>query len=145
MEMNKVSEDHVARVQIELQKVGVGRFGRLKFSIRYLPKLIHDDEHIGGVVYGRYRTGPGLMSLIEGMLVATDKRVIFLDHKPGYTTSDEVTYDVVSGVELSSVGFMYSVVLHTKVKDYSIRFANGRCANIFTHYVETRRLEKSQR
>lgn len=142
--MGEVSKDHISRIQHELKSLGVSRFGRLKFGIRYLPKLIHEDEHIGGVVYGRYRTGPGLMSLAEGLLVATDKRVIFLDHKPGYTTSDEVTYDVVSGVEMSSVSFMYSVVLHTKVKNYSIRFANGKCANTFTHYVESRRLENNQ-
>jgi len=137
----QLSSTHKDRIARELKEVGLTRFGKMKFAVRYLPNIIHEDEHIGGIVYGRYRTGPGLLSLIEGMLIATDKRVVFLDHKPGYTNIDEVTYDVVSGVEMSSVAFMYAVKLHTKVKDYSIRFANAKCAKVFAAYVEGRRLK----
>jgi general stress protein 26 len=75
------------------------------------------------------------------MLVATDRRVIFLDHKPGYTAFDELTYDVISGVKLTSAGFS-AVTLHTRLGDYLIRFVNTRAANNFTHYIETKRLEE---
>ena len=76
------------------------------------------------------------------MLIATDHRIIFLDRKPFFTTMDELTYDVVSGVKLNKVGLFTTVILHTKVAEYSIGYANSTCANKFVKYIESRRLEK---
>ena len=96
----------------------------MKSESRYLPHIIHDDEHIMGVVYGQYSGG-------SAMLIATDHRVIFLDRKPLFTTMDELTYDVVSGIKLDRSGLFVSVVLHTKIANYTIRYANAKCANKF--------------
>lgn len=133
---------HEERIKEELRRAGVTRFGMLKFAVKYLPKVIHKDEHIHGVVYGRYGEKTGSLTLVEGILIATNRRIIFLDHKPGYTSTDEVTYDVVSGVKVSKA-FFSAVTLHTRIGDYTIRFANSRCASIFVSYVERRRLEKT--
>ena len=136
----KAKSEHEQRIQQELKAAGVTRYGMMKFAIKYLPNIIHDNEHIGGVVYGRYSSGAS--SLNEGTLVATDKRLMFLDHKPGFTSLDEVTYDVVSGVMNTSAGFS-GVTLHTRMGDYVVRFANRKCADIFTEFVEKQRLEKN--
>jgi hypothetical protein len=72
---------HEDRIKKELKAVGVTRYGMLKFASHYVHNVIHEDEHIMGVVYGRYRQDG--VSLNEGMLIATDLKILFLDHKPG--------------------------------------------------------------
>lgn len=132
---------HQRRIERELREAGVGRFGSLKFAMRYLHKIIHPNEHVYGVVYGRYREAEGMPAWEEGTLVATDRRVLFLDRKPGYLKADDITYDVVSGVEASKAWIFSAVTLFTKVGEFTIRFARANCAEIFVRYVEKRRLE----
>lgn len=69
---------HRQRVISELKNAGMTTYGTMKMETEKLPSIIHDDEHIGGVVYGR-TTGEKIGS---AMIIATDKRVIFLDVKP---------------------------------------------------------------
>ncbi len=122
------------RVQAELKAVGVGLIGLRTPEAKELTKILHTDEHIGGVVYGRYANS-------LAWLVATDKRVIFLDKKPLFMTTDELTYDVVSGVKSSHAGLFTAVTLHTRVNDYTFRFVSSKSAGIFVKYIEARRLE----
>ena len=128
------SKNLASRVKQELREAGVTGYGLIKAESRYLPQIIHEDEHIMGVVYGQYSGG-------SAMLIATDHRVIFLDRKPLFTTMDELTYDVVSGVKLDSSGIFTTIVLHTRIANYVIRYANAKCAKLFVKYIETRRLE----
>ncbi len=130
--MSKLS--HSERITKELTAAGMSSYGLRKAESRYLPQVIHADEHIGGVVYGRYENG-------GGMLIATDKRVIFLDVKPLFTTNDEVTYNVVSGFKINRTGVVNSVTLHTKVKDFTLRYVNRLCATKFKTYLESRSIE----
>jgi hypothetical protein len=92
-------------------------------------------------VYGRYSEGNGPLQWVEVMLVATDKCILFVDHKPGFSKVDELTYDVVSGVKKVYTWPFSSVTLHTRIGDYTLRFANAKCIDIFVQYIETRRLE----
>lgn len=133
----KPTKAHVDRVKSELIAVGVTKYGLLKTESRHLPAIIHEDEHIGGVVYGQYEAG-------SGMLIATDHRIIFLDHKPLFVTMDELTYDVVSGVSSGTSGLLHEVTLHTRVSNYTMRYVNAHCADTFVHYIEKMRLEKNK-
>jgi len=135
----KAITEHEKRIKQELIAAGVTNFGLKKFAIKYLPKVIHENEHIKGIVYGRYGIEGG-PSLNEGTLIATDLRIIFLDHKPGYTKKDIITYDVVSGVKITTAIFS-AVTLHTRLGDFVIRFANSNCANRFKKYIESHRIE----
>jgi hypothetical protein len=85
---NKPSE-HEERIKQELTVAGVTNYGFRKFAVHYLPKIIHNNEHVGGIVYGRYTPKKGGNKWNEGMLIATNLRIIFLDHKPGFTDTDE--------------------------------------------------------
>lgn len=129
-----MDKSHIKRIMIELKIAGVTRYGLSKMESQALPAIIHGDEHIGGVVYGKSKVG-------SVMLIATDKRLIYLDRKPFFNTMDELTYDVVSGVRVDHAGVFSSVVLHTKVADYTLRFVNRKCVKIFANYIESRRLE----
>lgn len=131
-----MNDTQTNRVSEELKAVGVTRHGLAKSESRELPRILHDGEHIGGVIYGLISGGS------SAMLVATDHRVIFLDHQILSMTMDELTYDVVSGVKSSTTGLFTSVVLHTRVTDYTFRYVNSNCAKIFIKYIEGKRLEK---
>lgn len=119
----------------ELKSVGVTRHGLSKPESKELPRILHDDEHIKGVIYGRSEANN------SAMLVATDHRVLFLDNQFLFKTIDELSYDVVSGVSSSVSGPLTSVTLHTRVTDYHLRYVNATCAEIFIKYIENKRLE----
>lgn len=121
-------------IRDELKVVGVGALGLKTAEVSQLAKILHPNEKLGGVIYGRYDDG-------IAWLVATDLRIIFIDKKPLFMTTDELTYDVVSGIKSSHGGLATSVTLHTRVNDYTMRYVNAKCARIFVKYIETRRLE----
>src|SRR5581483_5890805 len=138
------SPDHIQRVQDELRAAGATLYGLAKFSSQYLHRLIHANEHIYGAVYGRYRGGRGILSLTEGMLVATDHRIIFLDYKPGFTAVEEIAYHAVAGIDYITAGPFSSVTLHTRIGEFSLRYANSNCIRHFVAYVETRQIDERE-
>lgn len=130
-----VQSAHSQRIRKELRAAGLGTIGQHNTESRHLSELIHDEEHIKGVVYGKYIDG-------MAMLIATDKRVIFFDKKPLFSTVDELTYDVVSGVNVIKQGLSSGVVLHTRVGDYALRYVNSNSVRIFKQYLESHILEQ---
>jgi len=128
---------HRARVNDELKSVGVTAYGRHKSESKYLPNLIHANEHIMGAVYGNSEVG-------SVMMVATNLRVIYLDKKPFFVNEDEITYDVVSGVSHWSAGFMSTVNLHSRVRDYRINTTNDKAASQFVAFIEQHCLERTR-
>jgi len=127
--------DHSRRVKKELRDAGLRGTGLMRLESRYLPHIIHPDEHIGGAIGGYNDNG-------FAMLVATDRRIIFLDKKPLFIEEDEVTYNVVSGVKFTHAGFGSIVTLHTRIKDYALRTLNQKAALNFVEYIESRSLER---
>lgn len=138
-----VPQTHVDRIKSELKEAGVSQIGMHRFTITYLPKVIHPDEHIMAAVFGRRKVSEGVFGFVEGALVATDQRVLFIDHRPGYSTTDEVSYDVVSGVNVSRAGLYASVTLLTRIANYTLSFAKPSCVNRFADYIETRTIDTS--
>lgn len=133
--------DIQTQVKSELKSAGISEYGLKRFTSSYLPHVIHPGEHVMAAVFGRLKEHEGFFGFVEGMLVATDKRVIFIDHRPGYTTMDEITYDVVSGVNLSTTLFYASVTLYTRVANYQVSFASIKSARRFVEYIEKRRID----
>lgn len=129
------------RIKQELVEAGMTRYGLLKFNSRYLPNIMHDNEHVRGVIYGRFREGDELLNYTDRMVVATDRRIISLNHKPGYTDVDEFTYDIIDGIQDSVAGLFAAVTINSKVSHFTVSFVNKQCAEIFVHYIEKRRLE----
>lgn len=125
------------RVWRELRQQGMSTVAIRTEEGRYLPHIIHADEHVAGVAYGWSRGNFVL-------LVATDRRVIYLDKKPLFIDQDEVTYNVVSGVNFGTVGLGATVVLHTRVKDYRLFTLNVAAARKFVDYIEARVIEQEQ-
>jgi general stress protein 26 len=130
-----MNDEHEQRIINELKSVGMTRHGLAKPESRELPMILHEDEHIRGVIYGRSESND------SAMLVATDRRVLFLDNQFLFKTIDELSYDVVSGISSSIAGPFTSITLHTRVTDYTLRYVNAKCARIFIKYIEAKRLE----
>lgn len=129
--------DKKQRVREQLKKAGVTQYGLLKNESRHLHGIVHDDEKICGVVYGRTDSG-------SAMIVATDRRIIYLDHRLLFNKSEVLTYEVVSGVTVNEQSGYAGVVLHTRVRDFRLRFVNLKCARKFAKFIEARRILTEQ-
>lgn len=128
---------HHQRVRKELLEAGMSHVGIMRSEARFLPSIIYDDEHVGAAVYG---IGPDGWCLI----VATEKRVIYLDKKPFFITKDILTYDIVSGVQSNTVGPFAAVTLQTRNGNYSVKFVSQNAASKFMKYIEEKRLSGGQ-
>lgn len=124
-----------ARIYQELKDLGVGRYYMLWSETKQLPRILHDDEHLNGIVYGKCEDG-------YAVLAATDRRVLFIDKKPLFVKADEMTYDIVGGVSFGSMGPVSTITLHTRMGDYKMRTMNLKSAQYFVHYIEGRCLER---
>lgn len=135
--VHEPADRKAARIRRELLDAGITLYGLLKSESRYLPKIMHDNEHVEAIVYGQHHSS-------SVMLIATDERIVFLDKKPMATMFDEVSYEVISGIEFDIHIFFATLVLHTPVKNYDIKFANLRCAERFARHIEKQRLEREE-
>lgn len=133
--------DKKARIRQELINAGMTSFGLKKFNTRYLPKLLANNEHVHGVIYGLHTEGPGFLNWVDRMIVATNHRIISLNRKPGILDKDEFTYDIVSDLDISYAGPFAAVTLSIRNRSFSVRFVNKRCAEIFATYIRKRRLQ----
>ncbi|MBX6333781.1 PH domain-containing protein [Candidatus Saccharibacteria bacterium] len=139
--MAAYTQAHGQRIKRELKEAGATGAGLLKFSNRYLPNVIKEDEHIEAVAYGRYPIGEGskVWRWEAGTLVATDQRVLFVDRKPGFLRADKVPYEGVSGVESLKAWPFSSITLLTRIGTFTLRYVRMSQADRFVGYVESRR------
>jgi general stress protein 26 len=121
------------RIREELASVGIKSKALLSSESKALARIIYDDEHIGGAVHGVYSGG-------LAWLVATDKRIIFMDRKPMFSSIDEVSYDVVSGTKNINTALSESVTLHTRMGDYTVNYVRQESAVTFIRFIEKMRL-----
>lgn len=131
------SKVHRARIDRELKSAGVSRFALASSEAKYLPAIIHHNEHICAAVFGRSKAG-----LV--MLLATDRRIIFLDKKPLFANENEINFSAVNGISWGANGLGATVNLHTRVVDYHLKTLSRKSAEIFAHYIEERCLENPE-
>lgn len=129
---------HAERIKNRLRELGLNRYELWSSESRYLPHVIHPEEHIGGVVFG-YKEG----SLV--MMVATDQRVMILDKKPLFVNKDELNYDMLGGVRFTHAGIGSTVTLHTRIEEHSLVTFNKTAAERFVSYIEAMSLDNASR
>ena len=133
--INGLLEPHRERIYNELRNMGAVRYDLLLPETHTLPIIIQPKEHVTGVVYGRYTmTSNGQVG--RGALVATDKRLLLVDKKFLFLRCDEFGFGSVSGITFSRVGYIGTVVLHTRLGDIQLRTLNFACAKHFVESVE---------
>lgn len=125
------------RIFGDMRRLGVSEWGMHKAATRYLPEILGEGEQIGGVAYGRCAEG-------SVMIVATDRRVLYIDIKPLFKKIEDIAYSVVSGVTHEWALFSGTVTLHTKIADFKVSTMNRKASRLFVKYVEKRILEQQQ-
>jgi|AntRauTorcE11897_2_1112592.scaffolds.fasta_scaffold00031_43 hypothetical protein len=131
------SKKHYIRTLERIRELGISSFGFRRSEVKYLPQLIHPDEELGGIVQGRSSSG-------HAMLAATDRRIIFLDTKPLFVKSEDISYFAVAGLSVEWIAWSGTLILHTRLGDFKFRVRDRRAAEIFRSYVELRCLEHQQ-
>lgn len=126
------------QIKRRLLALGMSRWGLLKSETRALYAILHPDEYIGGVVFGHSDTAGSVM------LVATDRRIIYLDTKPLFKQAEDSSYDVVAGITLEWLGIRGTVILHTRLGDFRIHTINKKAAEVFSKYIEKRCIEHQE-
>jgi hypothetical protein len=125
---------HQDRIRQELMATGVTKAALMKPQLRRLHQSIHPDEHIQAIAYSSYGSG-------TAVLVATDRRVMYLDRRPFNYVFDEFTYDIVSGVAMRQSGLYITLTLHTPINNFTIRTTNRAATQGFVTCMEVRRIE----
>lgn len=120
-----------ARINDELKAVGVSTYGRWKHPSKQLQSMIRDDEHIEAAAYGQSAQG-------SAMLVATNKRVIYVEGNMMYSSTDDFGYGVVSGVNHQTSVLFEAVTLYTKLHTYHLTYVNRTSAERFVKVVDDR-------
>lgn len=128
------SAQRKAEVMSLLQSLGANRYDLHLPETFGLPSILHPNENVLGLVYGRCKYGND--RLVErGLLVATDQRVLFIDKKPLYIHTDELAYKIVSGISLGHTIFITTVILNTRLGPINIRTFNQNCARQFVYAI----------
>lgn len=118
-----------AIVKAQLRHIGVGWLLLLKGEVRALPRILWDTEEIQKVAYGAYEGGFGL-------LVATDRRLLFVDRRFFHLTCDEVPYDNISAVEYYTSLMTGTLKITNRGGDLKLRGVRKRRAREFAEYVD---------
>ncbi|MBC7546780.1 PH domain-containing protein [Candidatus Saccharibacteria bacterium] len=134
--------DRAEEIDRVLKSLGADRYDLLLPETHTLASILHPDEQIIGIVYGKYRIQNNPQSG-RGALVATSNRVLLIDKKPLFEKIDEMTYQVISGVTYSKVSIAGTVTLHSRVGDIAIRTLNHKCARSFLEAIEARVLKNT--
>jgi len=126
-------KDKTTAIKDQLKKAGITSKTLLNLESKNLIDVLYEDEVIGGAIHGAYSGG-------LAWLIATDKRIIFMDKKPLFKTVDEISYDIVSGTKTTKTKFSETITLHTRLGDYTINFVKDNSAKIFNKFIEDKRL-----
>ena len=124
-----------AEVLTSLRLLGADEYDLLLPETHCLPRILKSGETIFGALYGRYHKGAKKL-ISRGLLVITDLRIILIDKKPLFEQIDDITFDVVSGIDYGQVGPIATVALHTRLGDVVMRTFNRQCGRQFVQAVQ---------
>lgn len=121
----------------ELRETGLSNFDLVRYESRHIGRFLHNGEHIKAAIYGK-----SIGKKPSGLLVATNLRIIYLHQTPIFTTMDELSYDLVSGVTYSTGMWWSSVKLHTRNGDYALDYVSHDACEKFVNYIEKVAIDK---
>ena len=102
---------------------------------KMLPDVLQAGEDPKCIITGRYNNR-------NGMLVATDRRLVFLDKQMfGAMETETILYSALSAVEWSTGVMMGSVTLHAHGKANKVTNVEKAFVRYFANYVETKLMD----
>lgn len=118
-------------VQDQLRYLGATPFVLMRAEVKILPDILEDGEQIREFITGTYDGG-------FGMMVATDKRLLFIDKKVFDLVVDDVPFNMISTLEFDLGMFFGRVFVYTFAKDYRFRRTRKYRTLRFSRHVQTR-------
>lgn len=100
-------------------------------AVRQLPGILDESENIEQAVHGRYEGGYAL-------LVATNRRMLFLDKKIMSFRVEDYAYYTISEIEYRNSPFMGHLVIHCRSNTIHIQSAQQRKLRMFARHLESR-------
>lgn len=123
---------HQDRIKDELKRAGVRPIELHRHMFKLLPDVIRSNEHIEAAAYGLNE------KKWHAMLVATDRRVLYVEADLFFGNISEVSYDIVHGTVSTHAPLKVGVKLKTLGHIYALEYVNKTCAQRFTAYIEDR-------
>src|SRR5580765_8559212 len=124
-------------IEAQLTKLGVKGTFFCKPEIRQLQHILMDHERIIQCVTGRYHGGFALM-------VATEQRLLLVDKKPLYLTVEDIRYDMISEVHVSSHLLDATMTLFTVNRQLAFSAMRQRALQQMATYIQKRVMEFRQ-
>lgn len=122
-------------IRLELVQLGATKSQLNSPEVKYLPRVLFENETIKAYIIGFYEGG-------YGMLVATNLRLLFVDVMVfGRVKVDDIAYGTVNGTELELGIFFGTVKLVTRAGKYRFWWLNKDNAYEFDQYVERQMLK----
>lgn len=113
----------------QLLKAGAPARILAKPEVRHLPKIIDPNERIEAFLHGTHTSG-------FGFLIATDRRLLFIDKKFVDLQVDDIPYDQLSGIEYESGVVFGKVTVFAKAKNFQFRWVRKDFIAPFVRVVE---------
>ena len=129
MTQNTADKD---RIIGELANLGISPLEQHRKIYKILSNYIAPDENILGAVHGRSAQH------WQSLLVATTKRVIYIEADLIFSTEDEVPYVSINGSEVINAPVFIGVILRAKGRTYKLSYANKTQAEQFVEAVKQR-------
>lgn len=126
-----------AEVRQQLKNAGLHNFELHRRECSTLHRYLHKTEQVCAAIGGYNSNGAYVV------LAATTYRIIYLKQQPLFTTLDEIAYENVGAITLSTSRWYATVTLHARTGEYRLQFVNHTAANRFADYVEKKSIDST--
>lgn len=128
-----VSSDQAPYYKVKqcLRSMGASPYILSRPEVEKLALLLQDNERIEAFICGTYIAG-------WGMLVATERKLIFIEKQFVRLKVEELPYQMISAIDHSTGRKYGKVTVRAQRKDYYFRRVNRDCVKKFISYVESR-------
>lgn len=124
-------------VKKQLKQIGANQYILSRSEIRYLPRILLDDEIIHEYVNGTYSGG-------FGVLIATNKRLLFVDKKIFDFLVDDIPYSMVSAVEYDLGMFWGRITVFSRAKDFRFKRTRKDRTMQFARFIESKMMKSQE-
>lgn len=122
-------------IQSEIENLPNGDREKKNRAVKELPNILYDDEHVGNITHGGHFYY-GYIGVKNGILVATDSRVLFIDKGLIYgVNADAFLYKEITSIKIKHWPLFDEIVLYTRAGEFEIRGILKEDAKNFCEYV----------
>lgn len=127
--MDAALRNKISRIKTQLRSVGASTYELQKPEVPELAKLLHDNETIQAFIFGFYEAG-------YGMMVATSKRLLFVDRMFVGLRVEDLPYSTLNAVEYDLSLFFGRIKVLSRAGEFHFRWVKKTHATNFYHYVD---------